>query len=93
MSVDALEVFQEALNLALVKPADTQPFFQGGEVGGRLPTGCFAFSRVGETLVAAAERRPGDTVGGVSGAVGGGGSRKVGFGVVVVVLVAVLTAI
>ena len=84
VSVDALEVFMEALNLALVKPADTQPFFQS--FGQGLPTACYAFSKVGETLVAAADRRPGDTESSSSssGAVAGGVSRQVLFGVVVV---------
>ena len=59
IGVDALEVFQEALNLVLVKPSDTQPFFEGSE--SNLPTACYAFSKVEKTLVAAAQSKPSDT--------------------------------
>lgn len=59
IGVDALEVFQEALNLVLVKPADTQPFSQGYSTP--LPTACYAFSRAEKTLVAAAQSKPSDT--------------------------------
>ena len=59
IGVDALEVFQEALNLVLVKPADTQPFFEGSESD--LPTACYAFSKGEKTLVAAAQSKPEDT--------------------------------
>ena len=69
IGVDALEVFTEALNLVLVKPADSQPFFEAyGPTP--LPTECYAFSRAQKTLVAAAVSKPGDT----SGAAG----RRVG---------------
>ena len=59
IGVDALEVFQEALNLVLVKPADTQPFFEGDT--SKLPTACYAFSKAEKTLVAAAQSKPKDT--------------------------------
>ena len=59
IGVDALEVFQEALNLVLVKPADTQPFSQAYSTN--LPTACYAFSRAEKTLVAAAQSKPEDT--------------------------------
>ena len=59
IGVDALEVFQEALNLVLVKPSDTQPFFEGYE--SNLPTACYAFSKAEKTLVAAAQSKPSDT--------------------------------
>ncbi|CAD6563932.1 MAG: hypothetical protein ASARMPREDX12_007793 [Alectoria sarmentosa] len=59
IGVDALEVFQEALNLVLVKPADTQPFYEGYSTS--LPTACYAFSRAEKTLVAAAQSKPSDT--------------------------------
>ncbi|CAF9940394.1 hypothetical protein IMSHALPRED_002011 [Imshaugia aleurites] len=59
IGVDALEVFQEALNLVLVKPADTQPFSESYVTP--LPTACYAFSRAEKTLVAAVESKPQDT--------------------------------
>lgn len=59
LSVDSLEVFEEALNLVLIKPADTQPFQQGSSR--ELPTACYAFSKAGKTLVAAAVSKPDDT--------------------------------
>lgn len=59
LSVDSLEVLEEALNLVLIKPADTQPFQQGS--GRALPTACYAFSKAGKTLVAAAVSKPDDT--------------------------------
>lgn len=68
IGVDALEVFEEALNLVLVKPADTQPFGEGFEKG--LPTACYAFSKGEKTLVAAVMSRPEDTSVGGKGGVG-----------------------
>lgn len=59
IGVDALEVFQEALNLILVKPSDTQPFSQNYSTS--LPTACYAFSRAEKTLIAAAQSKPSDT--------------------------------
>lgn len=59
IGVDALEVFQAALNLVLVKPADTEPFSQSFSTP--LPTACYAFSRAQRTLVAAAQSKPSDT--------------------------------
>ncbi|KAL9134470.1 MAG: hypothetical protein Q9175_004352 [Cornicularia normoerica] len=59
IGVDALEVFQEALNLILVKPSDTQPFYEGYST--KLPTACYAFSRAEKTLIAAAQSKPEDT--------------------------------
>lgn len=59
VGVDALEVFQAALNLVLVRPADTEPFSQGYSTP--LPTACYAFSRAQKTLVAAAQSKPSDT--------------------------------
>ena len=59
VGVDALEVFQEALNLVLVKPSDTQPFYEAYTEN--LPTACYAFSRAKKTLVAAAQSKPSDT--------------------------------
>ena len=64
IGVDALEVFQESLNLVLVKPSDTQPFSEGFSTG--LPTACYAFSRAEKTLVAAAASKPEDTSMGAS---------------------------
>ena len=59
IGVDALEVFQEALNLVLVKPSDTQPFYESYTT--KLPTACYAFSRAEKTLIAAAQSKPSDT--------------------------------
>lgn len=59
IGVDALEVFQEALNLILVKPSDTQPFYEGYST--KLPTACYAFSSAEKTLIAAAQSKPEDT--------------------------------
>lgn len=57
--MDSLQLFEEALNLVLIKPEDTQPFRQG--FGRALPTACYAFSKAGKTLVAAAASKPDDT--------------------------------
>ena len=59
VGVDALEVFQEALNLILLSPGDTQPYYQN--YSRTLPTACYAFSSAQRTLVAAAQSRPSDT--------------------------------
>lgn len=59
IGVDALEVFEEALNLILVKPSDTQPFYEGYSTN--LPTACYAFSSADKTLIAAAQSKPSDT--------------------------------
>lgn len=60
IGVDALEVFEESLNLVLLKPGDTQPYSVEGLATG-LPTACYAFSRAEKTLIAAAQSKPSDT--------------------------------
>lgn len=67
VGVDALEVFQEELNLVLIKPADTQPFGEGFLTS--LPTSCYAFSKKEKGLVSAADSKPVDTSGGGRGGV------------------------
>lgn len=59
IGVDALEVFQESLNLVLLKPGDTQPYDQNFSTS--LPTACYAFSRAQKTLIAAVQSKPSDT--------------------------------
>ena len=59
IGVDTLEVFQEEANLILVKPSDTQPFYQG--FSKNLPTACYAFSTSEKTLIAASRSKLSDT--------------------------------